>query len=93
MASDHGARAQPIRKGRERRAEAKFELPKLRGVPYSAADCHTLGRHWELREKGFQEGSGATRRRSRRLRRDRQQTTLEVRKAPAKFQTGSATRL
>ena len=40
-----------------------------------------------------QEGGGATRRRSRRLRRDRQQTTLEVRKAPAKFQTGSATRL
>ena len=45
MVSDHGARAQPIRLGRELRAEAKFELPKLRGVPYSAADCHTLGRH------------------------------------------------
>ena len=89
MASDHGARAEPIRKGRERRAEAKFELPKLRGGPYSAADCHTLGGLWE---KGFQEGSGATRRRSRRLRRDRQQTTLGVRKTPAKFQAGSATR-
>ena len=47
MVSDHGARAQPIRLGRELRAEAKFELPKLRGVPYSAADCHTLGRHVE----------------------------------------------
>ena len=45
MVSDHGARAQPIRLGRELRAEAKFELPKLRGVPCSAADCHTLGRH------------------------------------------------
>ena len=43
MVSDHGARAEPIRKGRELRAEAKFELPKLRGGPYSAADCHTLG--------------------------------------------------
>ena len=31
MVSDHGARAQPIRMGRELRAEAKFELPKLRG--------------------------------------------------------------
>ena len=31
MVSDHGARAQPIRLGRELRAEAKFELPKLRG--------------------------------------------------------------
>ena len=40
-----GARAEPIRKGRELRAETKFELPKLRGGPYSAADCHTLGRH------------------------------------------------
>ena len=41
----HGARAQPIRLGRELRAETKFELPKLRGAggPYSAADCHTLG--------------------------------------------------
>ena len=87
MVSDHGARAQPIRLGRELRAEAKFELPKLRGVPYSAADCHTLGRH-----RTEQEGSGATRRRSRRLRRDRQQTTLGVRKTPAKFQAGSATR-
>ena len=45
MVSDHGARAEPIRKGRELRAETKFELPKLRGGPYSAADCHTLGRH------------------------------------------------
>ena len=45
MVSDHGARAEPIRLGRELRAEAKFELPKLRGVPCSAADCHTLGRH------------------------------------------------
>ena len=43
MVSDHGARAQPIRLGRELRAEAKFELPKLRGGPYSGADCHTLG--------------------------------------------------
>ena len=33
MVSDHGARAEPIRQGRELRAEAKFELPKLRGVP------------------------------------------------------------
>ena len=48
MASDHGARAEPIRLGRELRAEAKFELPKLRGVPCSAADCHTLGRHAPL---------------------------------------------
>ena len=45
MVSDHGARAEPIRKGRELRAETKFELPKLRGGPCSAADCHTLGRH------------------------------------------------
>ena len=44
MVSDHGARAEPIRKGRELRAETKVELPKLRGGPYSAADCHTLGR-------------------------------------------------
>ena len=43
MVSDHGARAEPIRKGRELRAETKFDLPKLRGGPYSAADCHTLG--------------------------------------------------
>ena len=41
---------------------------------------------------GFSGGGGVTRRRSRRLRRDRQQTTLGVRKAPAKFQAGSATR-
>ena len=45
MVSDHGVRAEPIRKGRELRAETKVELPKLRGGPYSAADCHTLGRH------------------------------------------------
>ena len=31
MGSDHGARAEPIRPGREVRAETKFELPKLRG--------------------------------------------------------------
>ena len=37
MVSDHGARAEPIRQGRELRAEAKFELPKLRGGPCSAA--------------------------------------------------------
>ncbi len=29
--TDHGARAKPIGPGRERRAETKFELPKLRG--------------------------------------------------------------
>ena len=45
MVSDHGARAEPIRPSREVRAETKFELPKLRGGPCSAADCHTLGRH------------------------------------------------
>ena len=47
MVSDHGARAsaEPIGPGRELRAETKFELPKLRGGPCSAADCHTLGRH------------------------------------------------
>ena len=44
MVSDHGARAEPICPGRELRAETKFELPKLRGGPYSAADCHTVGR-------------------------------------------------
>ena len=48
MVSDHGARAEPIRQGRELRAEAKFELPKLRGGPCSAADCHTLGRPYNL---------------------------------------------
>ena len=32
MASDHGALAEPIRPGREVRAETKFELPKLRAV-------------------------------------------------------------
>ena len=45
MVSDHGARAEPIRPGREVRAETKFELPKLRGGPCSAADRHTVGRH------------------------------------------------
>ena len=48
MVSDHGARAEPIRLGRELRAETKFELPKLRGGPCSAADCHTLGRPYNL---------------------------------------------
>ena len=42
MVSDHGARAEPIRQGRELRAETKFELPKLRGGPCSAADRHTV---------------------------------------------------
>ena len=45
MVSDHRARAEPIRAGRELRAETKFELPKLRGGPCSAADRHTVGRH------------------------------------------------
>ena len=40
MVSAHAARAQPIRPGRDVRAEHKFELPKLRatgsGGPYTA---------------------------------------------------------
>ena len=53
MVSAHAARAQPIRPGRDVRAEHKFELPKLRAtgsgpvggltlrVRLLSADCHT----------------------------------------------------
>jgi len=41
----HGARAKPIGPGRQVRAATTLELPKLRGGPYCAADCHTVGTH------------------------------------------------
>ena len=49
MVSAHAARAQPIRPGRDVRAEHKLELPKLRatgnlgGLTLLSADCPAYG--------------------------------------------------
>ena len=62
MVSDYGARAEPTRKGRELRAETKFELPKLRGgalqccrLPHARQAPHTAGGHGRNRHVGWQE--------------------------------------